>query len=187
MPNYADETKKYHESRIRSVMVFQPDASLRAIQEALQASKEAPMSLNLHYIAKLRDKILRERRIRNNNLNLGARLAYIQDQHKAVKVRLWKEATDPNNKDVARVMALDKLLKTELDLLNAEMDAGFYERKLGTLEHDHTHTLTLDKDMLAPIILAFRNYGLVDRKIAETQNATNPPAPTLGDGSGKSS
>jgi hypothetical protein len=185
MPNYADETKKYQESRVRSVMIFQPDASLRAIQDALENSKEAPMKLELHYLAKIRDKILKERRVRNNNLNLGARLSAIQDEHKAVKIRLWKEATDPHNKDIVRVMALEKLLKTELDLLNAEMDAGFYERKLGTVEVDHSHTLTLDKEMLAPIILALQNYGLADRKIVENENATDPTKTALPDGSGK--
>lgn len=143
------------------------------------------MTLHLHYIAKLRDKILKERRVRNNNLNLGARLSAIQDQHKAVKVRLWKEATDPTNKDISRVMALEKILKSELELLDAEMDAGFYERKLGTMEHDHTLTIGLDQDMLAPIILAFKNYGLVDRKVVEPQDVSNPPTPALPDGSGK--
>lgn len=186
MPAYSQEQKKYHESRIRSVMIFQPDASLLAIREALEGSKEAPITLHPHYIAKLRDKILKERRSRNDRLNLGSRLAFIQDLNKAVKVRLWKEATDASNKDIARVMALEKILKTEFELLDAEMDAGFYERKLGTVEHDHLHEHTLAPDMLAPIILALKNFGVVDRKQVEPQpNAAPDPNPALPAGSGE--
>ena len=160
------------------MLIFQPTASLREIQKVLENSKEEPLHLDLNYVGKLRDRIFAERTRRNDHRNLKVRLAEIQDEHKAIKTRLWREATDPRSPAVARIMALDKLAKSELELLSAEMDAGLYERKIGTIDVKHEHALA--PDMLAPIILALQNYGIVDRKKVEPiqEDAARPTLPS---------
>jgi len=164
-------------------MVLSSGATLLQIQEALEASVEAPIRLDAHYILKLRKKIYSERLRRNNNLNKGARIAYIQDKHRIIEQRLWGEAANSKNPGVVRVMALEKIMKNELDLLKAEMDAGFYERQIGTLtvngkvEHEHT----LAPEILDPILRALRNYGLIKPKIIEQYASPTPAIPGGGD------
>lgn len=179
MPAYSKEREQYHISRVKSVMILAPDAGLEQIQEALEASTQDPLRLDRDYISKIRRKIYAERLQRNNNLNKGARIAYIQDKKKAVEQRLWGEATNMKNPGVVRVMALEKIVKNELDLLKAEMDAGLYERQIGTVkvsgevEHQHTHVLV--PEVLDPIMRAFRNYGLI--KEVENEYATKHALP----------
>lgn len=182
MPKVGKEVQKYYESRIRSVLVFQPDASLADIQKALEDSREAPLHLQIHYVGKLRDKVMRERTNRFNKTVLATRLATIQDKHKAVAVRLWREAMDPHSPAVARIMALDKLMQGEFALLEAEMDAGVYERKLGTVEVKETHEHTIARELLMPIMAAFQHYGMIRKEAEKTNGTTNQPA--LPDASG---
>lgn len=129
-------------------MVLRPDCSLREIQQTMEESPEAPLRLDLNYLAKIKNKIVAERTRRNLNLNLGARIAQIQDKKKMIDARLWAEATNQRNPGVVRVMALEKLIKNDLDLLSSEMDAGIYPRELGTLRHGRERTLEdlLDED-----------------------------------------
>lgn len=186
MPAYSKERQKYQQSRIRSIMILRPDATLEQIQDALQASTDAPIELTLTYIGKLRNKIFRERTRRNENLNKGARIAYIQDKKRVIEQLLWQEASNRLNPGVVRVMALEKIMKHELELLKAEMDAGFYERTLGKLELatkvEHEHTLA--PELLGPIMRALKNYGLVKPKLIEPEHATtntSNPEPGGGD------
>ena len=178
MPAYSKEREQYHISRIRSILILRPDATFDEIAEALSASTEAPLALERHYISKLKKKIYAERLRRNDNLNRNARIAYIQDKKKVVEQRLWQEATNMKNPGVVRVMALEKIMKNELELLAAEMDAGCYERKIGTLDVnakvEHQHTLA--PELLDPIMRALRNYGLVKPKEIANENATATPA-----------
>lgn len=156
---------------------MRPDATLEEIQEALKESPDAPMELTIHYISKLRKKIFAERLRRNDNLNQGARIAYVQDKKKIIEQRLWAEATNPNNHGAVRVAALQQIIKNELDLLSAEMDAGLFKREVGKLQIETKVEHTMDKQLIEPILRAFKNYGLV-RKQINNDNRPALPEPT---------
>ncbi len=159
MPSYSEEQRKYQISRIRAVLILKPNASLREIQETLEESAEAPLHLQLNYIGKLTKKIVSERTRRNDNLNIGSRLSTVQDKKNMIDSRLWIEAANPRNPAIARIAALEKLMKNELELLQAEMDAGLFERKLGTFQINGK--ITEERKIL--IIQAFQNFGIIKK------------------------
>lgn len=173
MARYSKQHIEEHKNRIRSVLVVNPGASLRTIQETLENSEENPLHLHIDYISKLRKKIIKERAHRNDRLLVGTRIAEMQDKKARIDQMLWREASDKTNSGKVRVTALVSLLKAELDLLNAELDSGIFQRKLGSIHM--TKTLELKTEQKVLIVKAFRNFGLVDDTIIKT---IKPPAAT---------
>lgn len=157
MGRLAYDTRQYHASRIRSVMVLTPGASAYEIQKALERSDQ-PLSLDPRYIQKIRDKIIGERARRNDLLTIGPRIAYIQDKKQLIDSQLWRLITDPATGDRAKVQALGLLMKNETDLLQAEMDAGIFERKIGTLAVERG---PMESEHKTRVIDALEKWGMV--------------------------
>ena len=134
MPAISKETQDYHKSRIRAVLVVDPQASLTEIKTTLAKSPSAPLNLDKDYISRLVKKIYGERATRNDRANISRRISELQDKLKRIDGQLWAIAADKGTKDVAKVQALKALAENELKLLSAEMDAGLYERTVGTLK-----------------------------------------------------
>jgi hypothetical protein len=174
MPAYSEEKRKYHLERVRAVMILRPNATPREIQTVLEQSIEAPLHLDDEYIAKLMKKIIEERRRRLELANLNLRIATIQDKKRLIDERLWREATNPNNPPVARIVALRELFKNELELLQAEMDAGVFTRHLGEIEHRPAPLTDAEK---AKILSVFLKWGLIKPK--NPDEAKNLPAQGL--------
>ncbi|GEM_PF-5712978 len=171
MALYGKQTGEYHKSRIRAVLVVRPDASLRDIQSTLEESTEAPLTLTLHYIGKLKNKILKER-INRFNANLRERLSTMQDKKMAIDIRLWSEATNQRSPAIARIAALRDLFRNELELMESEMNAGLYERKLGTVDMKHAYKISPEHQAL--ILRAFENYGIIKDTDAEPVQLPDP-------------
>jgi len=197
MPALSTETQNYHKSRIRAVLVVDPQASLREIKETLSKSFNAPLNLDLVYISKLVKKIHVERTVRNDRANISRRISELQDKLKRIDGQLWTIAADKGAKDIAKVQALKALAENELKLLSAEMDAGIYERKVGTLkvEERKVSLLTIinqvEPNERARLINAFKNSilagggqgnALPDR-LAIPDRAGSLPAPQKVSGS----
>lgn len=174
MPAYSKENQHYYESRIRSIMVLRPEVSLREIQQTLEDSTEAPLHLTLNYISKLKHKIVGERAHRNDNLNKGARIAALQDKHAMVAQRLWVEASNIKNPGVVRVMALKALVELDTKMLNAEMDAGIYERALGTLEVARKPISVEDANR---IMASLKMWGILPEQAKQVLNITATEKP----------
>lgn len=172
MPAYSAERQKYHLERVRAVMVVRPQASAEEIQRVLEESGEAPLRLDRQYIEKLQRKVVRERTARLERSHLSLRLATIQDKKERIDAHLWQEATNQTNDERARITALGLLFKNELELLQAEMDAGVFERHLGTLRNLPP---PLAPELRAKIIEAMINWGIVKPKHADgTPNSYQP-------------
>lgn len=158
MAKHTQEQQEYHIARIRAVLVLAPDAGSRQIQKTLETSEKSPIRLDRAYIDKLKGKIIRRRTAAINRENINARLAKIRDRKAVVDEMLWREATNPSNQGRDRVAALKELMKNELDMLQAEMDAGVFERKLGTLAHIPA---PINDDQRAAVMKALLAHGIV--------------------------
>lgn len=175
MPAFSKDMKDYCESRIRTLMVVNPGISIRAAEEALATDPHSPLKLDKKYIMVVMRKIHAERAHRNDNLNIKVRIAKMQDKYRLIAERLWIEATDILNPGVVRVMALEKLMKLDMELLNSEMDAKLYDRALGTIEHSRKPLTDQEADK---ILGSFIKWGILppQAKKVELIEATEQPS-----------
>ena len=161
MPPYKNETRDYHKERIKEILALKPSVTVLAIQEALEKDPNRSIKLSHLYITKLKGKIMRERAVRYDRARVETRLAEIEDQTQSVITQLWKVLLDPRSKDVARVQAGKTIIDAHHKFLQAQMDAGIFERKLGTLEVDNVYHL--EPEIANPILEALKNYAIIKR------------------------
>ena len=176
---YSEEIKKHHIERIREVISLKQRVSNIAIQKILANDSRDPINLELHYVGKLILKIRQERKSRYNQAVVDQRLAEIQDRTETVIEQMWRILLDTSNLPTARVAAGKTIIDAEHKFLEAQMNAGIFERKLGTLDVKHEHEHTLAPELALPILNALRNYGIIERKkveniIEQTHANTNP-------------
>lgn len=204
MSRYSKELEAYHVERVRGVMTVRPNATGSEIVRFLEKSN-TPLSLHPSYVRKLQKKVVGERMHRARNININLRIAEIQDKKRIIDERLWEESADKTNPGVVRVMALKQLIENEEKILKMEMESGIIERRLGTVEVQHTRKLS--PDQMQAVIATMKLWGIVKDEQGEpiqptpqtyslpspaptvtvTQpHVTPPPAPSVlaGDGSG---
>lgn len=205
MSKYSKEVEQYHVERVRGVMTVRPGITGNEIARFLEKSKTAPLSLHPDYVRKLQKKVIGERMFRARNLNMNLRIAEIQDKKRIIDERLWEESADKTNPGVVRVMALRQLIENEEKILKMEMESGVIERRLGTVEVQHTRKLS--PEQMQAVVATMKLWGIVKDEEGEpiqpsqqtyslpspaptvtvTQpHVTPPPAPSVlaGDGSG---
>lgn len=167
--NLTNDTKNKHKELVRQVLALQPRATLTEIQETLKANK---VDLNIQYIGKLREKVRAERIIRFDTAKVNARISEMQDKFEELEKHLWKIVIDPRTSTQQKINAAVAIVKTEKELLDAQMDAGVFERKLGTLEAKFG--VNLDDPQRQSIINAFRNYGIItDAVVVENKELSD--------------
>lgn len=179
MAAYSKAQRDYHKSRIRAIMVHNPDASDRYIKETLQAAKQAPLSLHRTYIATIKKKILVERTNRHNGANIAHRLAFIQDKIRQIDKQLWDLVNSEHIGDREKIAALKELRENEIKLLQAEMDAGLYDRKLGTIDIEALRNRQIDPAHQQRAIDSFKAWGFIeaDAVEVETKQPNDQPQP----------
>lgn len=167
MAKFRDETIQYHTERVREAVILFPRASAREVVELLSKSKTHPIVLDKEYVGKLMKKIKGERKHRYRVASFDIRVAEMEDRTQTVISQMWKILHDARNSDKARVMAAKTILDADKNLLDAQMDAGIYDRKLGKVgidvKHEHEHTVRLPDEIRIPILRALKNYGLIKR------------------------
>ncbi len=159
MPSYGKELTEYHKERIKELLVLKPKVSLLSIREALQNDHKNPLLLDKDYIAIIIRKIRGERKHRYDREEVNERLAEIQDHSQSVIEQMWGVLLNPTADDRARVGAAKVIIDSEHKFLEAQMDMGVFERKLGTVDVEHTHTLA--PEVMLPILRALSNYGII--------------------------
>ena len=130
---YGPLEKQLHLETVRSVMVSHPGISLIDLQEKIENAKPWGIKLGIHYLGHLRHEVIRERISRLHRANLGIRVARMQDTIREAQARLMKIVEESGN-DMARVIALKEFIAAEKTMLEAEVDAGIYEQKPGTMK-----------------------------------------------------
>ncbi len=174
MPAYSKEREQYYIERIKGVLDLKLNASTMTIHEALAKDTNAPLSLARVYIEKLRRKIDGERAHRFDDAKVGKRLAEIQDRTESVIAQMWRVLLDPNAPEVARVSGGRAIIEAEHRLFDAQLNAGIFERKLGSVEIQHIHELAPEHKLL--ILHALANYGIINYQLA----AAGLPEPRAG-------
>lgn len=159
MPNYKDETQEYHVERVREVLALNPRAGVRTIREVLEKDPENPVILNPHYILKLKKKIQGERKQRFSQALVDERLSEIQDRTEGVIAQMWRILLNPTMDERARVAAAKVIIDAEHKFFEAQMDAGIFERRLGSVEVRHSHEFSIEHKTL--ILKVFSNYGII--------------------------
>lgn len=134
MPKKTKEMEGYIRSKIRQVTLRDPTMSNQEVITELQGTKwgEAPIILTWGYVDKLRKKITRQR-MHNVNSSIIARINEIKERSIEVQKRLWVEALTAE-KAGERILALREITKIDNQILQAEMDAGIYQRNIGTVK-----------------------------------------------------
>ncbi|MBI4160052.1 hypothetical protein HY504_02705 [Candidatus Wolfebacteria bacterium] len=159
MPAFKKETTDYHQERVRDILILKPNASARSIAEALASDPKNPLPLHRLYIGKLIRKIEGERRHRLDNAKVTKYLAIIEDETQSVKEQLWGILLDNAADSKARVMAARGIIEAGNKLLELQMNAGIFERELGTVRVEHQHTIA--PEIALPILKALQNYGII--------------------------
>lgn len=171
---------------IRDSIAIDPLISVSRLQDVLfnKGFKSANNQvLTWHYIAKLVRKINREAAERADRTKVTERLSQSKERYRLVFDRLMRIAfytedlkkegmPPPSYRD--QISALNAIVRLDIAILNAEMDAGIFERHLGTLEVDKRNK-PIPKELKDRIRQAMINWGMMPDDITKTNvddNAT---------------
>lgn len=157
---------------IRDCIARNPLMTVVQLQNALkergfQTAQGNP--LDWRYVAKLLRKLERERALAVDQQKIQDRLAITKEKFRLMTERLWKiidwrldyieEGIGmPQTQDVIR--AINTVVKLDLAILKAEMDAGIFDRKLGTLDVNLYRAIPLEPEKAAQIAHAFQLWGI---------------------------
>jgi hypothetical protein len=145
------------------MMTIVPRATNLAIQRALESDPEDPLKLDRHFIAKLIRKIREERKHRFVGEQAERALAEFQDKKNAIVEQMWKILLSQSAKEDVKIAAARTILEAEDRFLSKQMDAGIFERNLGTVRFKAT--LTEERKIM--ILQAFKNWGIVKGEIPQ--------------------
>lgn len=118
-------------SNIRKLMVMRHDMPVLEMQRQLEDNN---IRLDWHYIAKLREKVIRERISRMDRKILDYALSGFEDSMLEIVVQLWQIATSAKSKTGEKIYALAELRKTYDLAFDKLFDAGIFKRHLGRLD-----------------------------------------------------
>lgn len=148
------------------ISVLQLQSVLKA--KGYQTNDGNPLSW--HYVAKLIRKLNREKALAVDTQKIQERLAITKESYRLIIQNLWriidwqweyhdKYGIDPPKND-ERIRAANTLIKLDLAILKAEMDAGIFERKLGEVDINIHRSLPLPEETMHKIAQAFFNWGI---------------------------
>lgn len=187
MGAYSDDKQQLHKSRVRDILIINPTLSAEGIQRELQYSFIDPLRLDRGYVEKIMKKVKAERIHRIDRADVKVRLAEMEDTYRAVRKQMWNILNDEELNMVkggigARVTAARVIIESEKSFLESQLNAGVFERQLGTVNIEASgrieHIHKMDPELKAPILKALENYGLI-RAIRTSEPASNElPAPT---------
>jgi hypothetical protein len=157
---------------IRDIVARNPLVSVAALQRDLAErgfKTNQGNTLDWYYVAKVVRKLNREKALAVDAQKIGERLAITKERYRVIIEKLWKiidwkpeYAADgillPETGEIIR--AADTIIKMDLAILKAEMDAGIFDRKLGTVDLNVYRALPLDPDKAAKIAEAFQRWGI---------------------------
>ncbi len=125
--SYSKDQKEYLKSRIRRIMVMRgADVSIRDMLEILQASK---ITTSKDLIAKLRDKILTERRVRLDRKLAADVISDLEDSNNEAIRKLWDIVMSPESSNFEKVSALHEIRVTKEKTIQQLIIAGVLESK----------------------------------------------------------
>lgn len=157
MATYSKEKIEYLTERIRALKTILPRATNVAIQHALETDPDDPIHLDINFIGRLVKKIISERKWRFEGEEARRALAEFQDKKNAIVEQMWKVLLNPHAEDKDRIAAARTIIEAEDKFLSKQMDAGIFERNLGTVRFKAT--LTEERKIM--ILQSFKAWGIV--------------------------
>ncbi|MCP6719730.1 MAG: hypothetical protein KJI72_00170 [Patescibacteria group bacterium] len=171
MPSRPKEVEQNLRRVIRDAIVYDPLISVRGLQDILlkQGFKTTRENvLDWHYVANLVRKVRRESVEKSDKKRLQTRFGELSEKYRVISERLIRIAfytkemrqlgMKPPSYD-EQMKALDMIFKLDLAILQAEMDAGIYQRKLGSM--DITTPIPLDNAVKLNMLQVFHHWGLI--------------------------
>lgn len=158
---------------IRDAIARNPLISVLQLQNALYKSgfhTAEGNPLNWHYLAKLVRKLNREKALAVDTQKIQERLAITKESYRLIVQNLWRiidwqpeyvelyHIWPPKNDE--RIKAANTLIKLDLAILKAEMDAGIFERKLGEVDINLHRAVPLPPETTLKIAEAFTRWGI---------------------------
>jgi hypothetical protein len=145
--------------------------------------------LDWRYVSKMLRKLNREKSLAIDQQKIQDRLAITKERYRVIIERLWKiidyrmEYLDdhirpPTNDEIVR--AANTVVKLDLAILKAEMDAGIFDRKLGSVDVNIYRAAPLDPGKAALIAGAFKRWG-IDLTLPTNERPTQIQPVPLGD------
>lgn len=160
---------------VREEIVVNPMISISRLRQNLKdrgimtfnGNPIDPMYLG-RLVRKISRKIVRE----SDQVRIGERLNNTRERFRVMidrlmKIAFWKAEYirdgiwPPDNKDI--VKALDTIQKMDLALLQAEMDAGVFERHLGSLDVEIARKMPIPDDKREAVWAVFKNFGMIPK------------------------
>jgi hypothetical protein len=174
---------------IRDAIVIDPLISVSKLQNAL-SDKGFHSALNTplhwHYVAKLREKIHRQSIENVDKQKVSHRVAEMKERYRLVFERLIRIAfysddfkkegiPPPSYRD--QISALREISRLDISIFGAELDAGLFERHIGTLEVEQRNR-PLPPEMKVVMLKAFVNWGIVPKEVLPHEPTTITIEPT---------
>ncbi len=141
---------------------------LREMQHQLEQNG---IRLDMDYINRLRDKILRERAQRADRQILSSSLAAFEDVLTETTKIAWQIALSNQSTRKERIAALKEIRESHNDLFDKLFDSGVFDRKLGVIEHQPKAPITLEQR--AQLIETMIRWGII--KPAEEHGQLQSP------------
>jgi hypothetical protein len=126
--------------------------------------------LDWYYVAKVLRKLNREKAMAVDEQKIGERLAITKERYRVIIEKLWRVIdyrseylseylmSPPSHAEV--ISAANTIVKLDLAILKAEMDAGIFERKLGTVDLNVYRSVPLEPEKAQRIAEAFERWGI---------------------------
>jgi hypothetical protein len=158
---------------VRDVVARNPLISVRALQNELKERGYMTAqgnTLDWQYVAKVVRKLNREKALAVDQQKINERLAETKERYRVIIERLWRIIdykpeylheflmTPPGTDEVIR--AANTIIKLDLAILKAEMDAGIFDRKLGSVDLNVYRAQIIDPEQADLIVTAFKNWGI---------------------------
>ena len=171
---------------IRDAVVIDPLISILKLRDVLfekgyRSATDSP--LHWRYVAKLRSKLHRQAIENVTRQEVAGRVAEMKERSRLIYEQLVRIAfyTDDMRKEGMpsptpgeRIQALREMSKLDIAIFNVEMDAGIFDRRLGTLEIEKRNK-PLSVEARELIKQAMINWGMIPKELPEphaTQDTT---------------
>jgi hypothetical protein len=149
--------------------------------------------LDWYYVAKVVRKLNREKALAVDTQKIGERLAITKERYRVIIEKLWK-IIDWKEEYVKEgiflpktdeiIKAANTIIKLDLAILKAEMDAGIFERKLGSVDMNVYRATQLPPEVAEKISGVFKAWG-IDLSLSPERPKMIEPIPNGSENSGE--
>jgi len=168
---------------IRDILVVDPLISITKLQDTLfeKGYRSANGTiLDWRYIQKLKQKVHRATIEQTDRTKVSERMTEMKERYRLMLERLMrivyyndemkKEGFNPPSIR-EQINAINSIIRLDVTLFNSELDAGLFERHLGTLEVEQRNR-PLPPELKAVMLKAFVNWGIVPKEILPNEPTT---------------